>query len=199
VSFGTYARKVRDQSSPYGRRVNALAGCVQLYRPLGYLATFDYLEHVAGPFRRDEAALLGALDALTASRERWLAEVDAYAGRRRDAKRQGRRSPDSSENNPHPPPCWYGDSRRAATFTLGFLLSKHERVAHADTDVIGLASSILETHGDIGPACLEQLDVLRERLELLRETSGWPDVDWQNWHKANHSLWILHQISYATA
>jgi len=82
-----------------------LAGCVQLYQPLGYLATFGYLNHVAGPFRRDKAALLRALDKLTASRNLWLAEVDAYASRRRDAKRL--------------PTCWYGDSRRAATFTLG--------------------------------------------------------------------------------
>ena len=43
---------------PYGRRMNALAGCVQLYRPLGYLATFGYLDHVAGPLRQDEAAML---------------------------------------------------------------------------------------------------------------------------------------------
>lgn len=52
----------------YGRRINALAGCVQLYRPLGYQVTFGYLNHIAGPFRRDVAALLRALDALTASR-----------------------------------------------------------------------------------------------------------------------------------
>jgi len=96
-----------------------LAGCVQLYQPLGYLATFGYLNHVAGPFRRDKAALLRALDKLTASRNLWLAEVDAYASRRRDAKRLGRRVPRSSDTNPNLPTCWYGDSRRAATFTLG--------------------------------------------------------------------------------
>jgi hypothetical protein len=184
---------------PYGRRVNALAGCVQLYRPLGYLATFGYLKHVAGPLRRDEAALLRALDALTASRERWLAEVDAYAGRRRDAKQRGRRNPGSAESNPHPPACWYGDSRRAATFTLIFLLNRHEHVAHAESDVLGLASAVINAQGDVNPASREQVDELRERLERLRQASAWPDVDWENWHKANQSLWILHQISYATA
>jgi hypothetical protein len=199
VSFGTYARTVTDGSSPYGRRINALAGCVQRYRPLGYLATFGYLNHVAGPFRRDEAALLRALDMLTASRHLWLAEVAAYASRRRTAKRLGRRVPRPSDTNPNPPACWYGDSRRAATFTLGYLLRKPDRISHADADVIRLASSVLEAPGGVDRERLDQLTVLRKRLEELRDASGWPNADWPNWHKAHQSLWVLHQISNATA
>ena len=199
MSFGTYARQVTDGALPYARRINALAGCVQLYRPLGYLATFGYLEHVAGPFRRDEAALLGALDMLTASRVLWLAEVDAYANRRRAAKRLGRRIPLSSETNPNLPACWYGDSRRAATFTLGYLLRKPDRISYAELDVIRLASSVLQAHGEVDRVHPDQLSVLRKRLEQLRAASGWPNVDWPNWHKANQSLWILQQVSNATA
>jgi hypothetical protein len=199
VSFGTHARKVADGSSPYGRRINALAGCVQLYRPLGYLATFGYLNHVAGPLRRDEAALLRALDMLTASRELWLAEVAAYATRRREAKRLGRRTPRTSDANPYLPACWYGDARRAATFTLGYLLRKPDRICYADADVIGLASSVLAAHGDIDRVRLDQLNVLRKRLEQLRAASGWPNVDWPSWRKASQSLWLLHHISNATA
>lgn len=105
MSFGTYARKVADPSLPYGRRINALAGCVQLYRPIGYAATFAYLEHVAGPFRRDEKALLQALMALSVSRELWLKDLSAYAGHRRSAKLQGRRSPGKSVPNPSSPTC----------------------------------------------------------------------------------------------
>ena len=199
MSFGTYARKVRDGSLPYGRRINALAGCVQLYRPLGYVATFGYLSHVAGPFRHDEAALLRALDALTTSRSLWMAELDAYAVRRREAKRLGRRTPRSSDTNPNSPACWYGDSRRAAIFTLDFLLRQRDRIRYADVDVIRLASSVLEAPGDVDRVRLEPLSVLRSRLVRLREASGWPDVDWPNWHKANQSLWVLQQISNATA
>jgi hypothetical protein len=147
VSFGTYARKVTDDSLPYGQRINALAGCVQLDRPLGYLATFGYLNHVSGLFRQDESALLRALDRLTVSRELWLAEVDAYATRRRNAKRLGRRTPRPSDTNPSPPTCWYGDSRRTATYTLDYLLGKPDRIGHADADVIRLASSVLEAPG----------------------------------------------------
>ncbi|WP_412738348.1 hypothetical protein [Krasilnikovia sp. MM14-A1259] len=199
MSFGTYARKVTVGSLSYGRRINALAGCVQLYRPLGYLATFSYLNQVAGPFRRDEAALLRALEMLTVSRELWLAEVDAYATRRKEAKRIGWRTPRSSDTNPSLPTCWYGDSRRAATFTLGYLLRKPDRIIYADADVIRLAWSVLEAPGDGNRVPPEQLSVLRKRLERLREASGWPNVDWPNWYKANQSLWVLRQISNATA
>ncbi|SNY40998.1 hypothetical protein SAMN05421748_106109 [Paractinoplanes atraurantiacus] len=198
VSYGTYARKVADGSLPYGQRINALGGCVQLYRPLGYLATFSYLSQSAGSFRRDEAALLRALGMLTASRELWLVEVDAYAARRREAKRLGRRTPRSSDTNPIFPACWYGDSRRAAIFTLGYLLRKAERISHVDADVVRLASSVVGASGHGNRVPLEQLSVLRKRLEQLREASGWPDVDWPNWHKANRSLWVLRQISNAT-
>jgi hypothetical protein len=194
VSFGTYARKVRDPSSPYGRRVNALAGCLQLYRPIGYLATFGYLEHLAGPLRRDEAALLRALEALSTSRRMWLKELSVYADRRREAKRLGRRSPPATESNPTCPACWYGDSRRAATFALNLLLSKRARLARADPDVISIAKVVLAADGNIAAAELEQVHQLRQRNERLRDKSGWPNVDWPSWDKANQSLWILHQI-----
>jgi hypothetical protein len=161
VSFGTYARKVADPSLPYGRRFNALARCVQLYRPIGYLATFAYLEHLAGPFRRDEKALLQALKALSVSRELWLKDLGAYAGHRRSAKLQGRRSPQRSVLNPNSPTCWYGDPRRAALFTLGFLLRNPDRIGMADPDVVRFATGILDADGQTTSAELEELRALR--------------------------------------
>lgn len=141
--------------------------------------------------------MLRALDMLTVSRELWLAEVDAYATSRRKAKRLGQRTPRASDTNPNLPTCWYGDSRRAATYTLGYLLRKPDRISNADPDVIRLASSVLETPGDSNRVPLEQLHAFQKRLEQLRAASGWPDVDWPNWHKANESLWVLRQISNA--
>jgi hypothetical protein len=79
VSFGTYARHVRNPELPYRRRVSALRSCVQLYRPIGFHATLSFLEEIAGPFQRDEMALLRALDALVASRAAWHAEQRDYA------------------------------------------------------------------------------------------------------------------------
>lgn len=119
MSFGTYARKVRNGDLPYGRRVAALRSCVQLYRPIGFHASLSFLEEIAGPFQRDEASLLRALDALMASRAAWLADVSAYAAMRRQAKRRGQRNPRPKDPNPsNVPKYWYGARRQAALHAL---------------------------------------------------------------------------------
>jgi hypothetical protein len=121
MSFGTYARKVRNAALPYGRRVSALRSCVQLYRPIGFHASLSFLEEIAGPFQRDEASLLRALDALTASRAGWQADVRQYAAMRRQAKRRGQRSPRPKDPNPSKSPGhWYGATRQAALHALKF-------------------------------------------------------------------------------
>jgi hypothetical protein len=204
VSFGTYARKVRDPSLAYGRRINALAGCVERYQPIGYHATFGYLEHVTGGFRRDEAALLRAMDALSSSRGLWLTELGAYAKQRKAAKRLGRRNPQARELNLSSPECWYGDSRNAAVFALGFLLRRAERgrpgrAGMADAEVLRLSSICVERGGRLTRTELDQVGSLRTRFQRLRQISGWPNVDWPNWHKAHDSLWALHLIAGACA
>ncbi len=108
MSWGTYVRKVRDESLPYDRRVKAFTALVESYRPLGFHATLHHLEQQAGPVR-DPAALLRALDLLCADREAWQAEVRAYADRRRAEKRQGRRTPARADGNPYRQDRWYGD------------------------------------------------------------------------------------------
>jgi hypothetical protein len=115
MSFGMYARQVRDPALPYRRRVSALRSCVQLYRPIGFHASLSFLEELAGPLYRDEAALLAALDILVASRAGWHAAVGEYAAARRRAKRLGQRSPSPTTPNPSNfPLCWYGAPRPAA-------------------------------------------------------------------------------------
>jgi hypothetical protein len=79
VSYGACARKVADPRLPYGRRVTALGGCVQLYRPPGFHATFAYLQHLAGLPRRRETSLLEALRLLSHSRSLLLDDRAAYA------------------------------------------------------------------------------------------------------------------------
>lgn len=203
MSFGTYARRTRDPSLPYGSRINALAGCVQRYQPVGYQATFAYLKHVAGNFRRDEAALLRATGVLSSSRDLWLLELDDYARRRSEAKREGRRSPRATELDPTSPTCWYGDQRNAATFALGFLLSRMAkgrtvRTDAAGTEVLSLASGCVENGGHLGQGERERLDHLRLRFERQRDVAGGPDIDWPSWREAHDSLGILHLIKCAS-
>jgi hypothetical protein len=60
----------------------------------------SYLRTIAGPFDRDEQALLRALDMLDASRLIRYAEHQQYADRRRQEKRAGRRTPRALDVDP---------------------------------------------------------------------------------------------------
>ncbi|WP_406061596.1 hypothetical protein OG462_27490 [Streptomyces sp. NBC_01077] len=96
MSFGTFARRVRDEQSPPARRHRALRWAVTEYGPLGFHATWAYLAATALPapdLRRDMSALLRALDTLEASRAARLEEVAAFAARRSMEKEAGLRTP----------------------------------------------------------------------------------------------------------
>ncbi|MDO3705518.1 hypothetical protein Q3W71_27995 [Micromonospora sp. C28SCA-DRY-2] len=172
MSFGTYARKVRDRSLPYGLRVSALRSCVQLYRPIGFHATLSFLAEIAGPYQRDEGALLRALDAIEASRARWHAEVRDYAHRRRRAKRRGQRVPPVGETNPNGSPrIWYGAARQAALSALRYwsrgrlpaLTATGDRTANTiDT----LVAAALSSGGDL---TAEQRQLLAVAVAELRQ------------------------------
>ncbi|GGM83698.1 hypothetical protein GCM10012275_62900 [Longimycelium tulufanense] len=71
-------------------------------------ATLTLLQQKAGPFQRDEAALLRAVDMLEASRAAWHVELRAYAAARREAKQRGQRAPHPTKANPYTPTRWYG-------------------------------------------------------------------------------------------
>jgi hypothetical protein len=116
VSFGTHVRKVRDPALPLRARVVALRSAVVLYQPLGWNLTLSFLDQAVDGYARGEQALLYALDLLEDSRQRWQAEVDRYAGDRRVAKAEGRRTPNPHEANPlRHPTGWYGPLRSAAS------------------------------------------------------------------------------------
>lgn len=121
MSFSAFASKVRDPGLAHRRRVSALRSCVQLYRPLGFEATLSFLEYLAGPFQRDEVALLRALGHLTASRAEWHKELRRYAAARREAKRLGHRTTVPAEENPNTgPTIWYGAPQQAALHALRY-------------------------------------------------------------------------------
>ena len=148
MSFAVDARKVRNAGLPHGRRVAGLHACVQRYHPLGFLATLSFLEHRAGPYRSDEAALLRALDCLTESRELWKAAVTDYATGRRAAKSLGQRTPRPQDPNPsYAPDQWYGASRQAARHALSFRQTRGLLPESSDdvaADVLTLVRATLE-------------------------------------------------------
>lgn len=176
VSFGTYARKVRNGALPYGRRVSALRSCVQLYRPIGFHASLSFLEEIAGPFQRDEVSLLRALDALTASRDSWQADVREYAAMRRQAKYRGQRSPRPKDPNPSKSPGhWYGASRQAALHALEFWQRRRLPALLTPPDQLteNLNSCVVASLDSGGSLTPERLRMLADCVaELRRQQPG---------------------------
>jgi hypothetical protein len=163
VSFGTYARKVRDAALPFGRRVSALRSCVQLYGPIGFNNSLSFLEEIAGRYQSDEAALLRALDALVASRAQWHVVLEAYAQTRRAAKLRGQRSPRPDDPNPNRLDRWHGDARRAALHIVRKELAElaarvgREGPSSEEMALRELVSSIDPAQGQLSP---DQRDLL---------------------------------------
>ncbi|MCX5228292.1 hypothetical protein [Streptomyces sp. NBC_00233] len=112
MSFGTYARRVRDEQAAPARRYRALRCAVAEYGPLGFHATWAYLAATAVPapdLRRDTAALLRALDILEASRRARIEEIAVFAARRRVEKAAGVRTPRGTDHLASPwRPRWPG-------------------------------------------------------------------------------------------
>ncbi|WP_435974352.1 hypothetical protein [Streptomyces sp. Qhu_M48] len=112
MSFGTSARRVRDERVTAARRYRALRCAVGEYGPLGFHATWAYLAATAVPspdIRRDTAALLRALDILETSRAARIEEIAVFAARRRVEKAAGVRVPRSDDPLARPwRPRWPG-------------------------------------------------------------------------------------------
>jgi hypothetical protein len=89
MSFGTYARTVRDERRPTGVRYLALRSAVELYRPLGFDATWTYVIGHTDARQETTDNLLRALEVLETSRAAWLRELAGYTERRRAEKRLG--------------------------------------------------------------------------------------------------------------
>lgn len=201
MSFSAFAHHVRNAALPHRRRVSALRSCVQLYRPLGFEATLSFLREVAGPFERDEAALLRALGLLADSRAGWHAELRRYAATRRAAKRRGERCPHPREPNPNwGPRCWYGAPRQAALHALMFwrrhrlpaLLAADDPIA---SQIDAYVTACLETQGSLMSAeqhgLATAIDALWQRVH-----KGW-NPDGELFQRTRQLLLVAHFIQTA--
>lgn len=174
MGFNERAGRVRYRPLAHGKRVAALCSCVRLFHPIGHRATLNFLAEVAGPYQRNEAALLRALEVLEASRAAWHAEDDAYQTQRKRQKRLNQAKP------PNDPPLnrmsghWYSAdpkvSRRAALVALKLWEQDHEQ-AFADDEVRSLVRSCIATGGRLTG---EQLDTVLSRTRDEAEAVRWP-------------------------
>lgn len=193
MGFGTYARRVRDRDLPHRRRLCALRCAAGCYHPIGFNATYSYLA-TAGNLRRDESALIRALEMLELSRNAWLAEVDAFADRRRLEKPKHRRSPLASEVRYLHGWRWPGPEGHRVMFReVGILWGQHVSVPFPDVptsvrhDLLELnatladcVSTYLCNNGTIGSGheatLLGCLRKLRWHLHHLGYPHSFPDA-----------------------
>ncbi|MFD7263298.1 hypothetical protein [Streptomyces sp. NPDC059874] len=181
MSFAVHARRVRDPGLPMHRRHSALGSAIVLYAPFGYRRTWQYLG-MTGDLRRDPDALVRALDALELSREAWLAELAAFADRRRTEKRERhRRSPSAADIALLRTRRWWGpEGHRANVRMLRILSATHggpfprvadedkARLAFLDATVTGHVSSYLAAGGFAGPGTAARLQGLLPELRQWR-------------------------------
>ncbi|WP_143590548.1 GNAT family N-acetyltransferase [Thermoactinospora rubra] len=154
MSFGTEARRVRDTALPHRRRYGALRSAVSRYKPLGFLATWSYITSHAGDVRRDERALVRALEVLEASRTAWHAELAAFARRRAIDKRR-RRDVTVEEGRYRHGWRWHGpDAHDAMARTVAALWRQHEaaHVPEADGGIAEIIRGYVERGGRLDPA-----------------------------------------------
>ncbi|RAY10660.1 hypothetical protein DPM19_34460 [Actinomadura craniellae] len=193
VSFGTYARRVRDRGLPYGQRYTALRCAVGHYCPIGFNATWSYLS-TTGALRKDENALLRALDMLELSRTAWLTEMRAFADRRREEKRCPRRTSSAAETRYLHGYRWPGPESHQATFhAVGLLWAEHAELpfpetppadkgdlVYLDVTLAGCISTYIRNGGTAGPGhadiLLSCLPELRRHLVRLGYPSPFSDA-----------------------
>ncbi|WP_395362960.1 hypothetical protein ACHGLA_23145 [Streptomyces sp. YH02] len=182
MSFGTYARRVRDEGSPPARRHRALRCAVGEYGPLGFHATWAYLAATALPapdLRRDMSALLRALDTLEASRAARIEGVAAFAARRRVEKAAGVRTPRSDgPSAPHWRPHWPSDSgpsRLGLVAAVANRRTEFQRVPHPDPSLVSddRARRLWELYGRLDACAAAYLTALGRPDDAVRgEAAG---------------------------
>ncbi|SCL45054.1 hypothetical protein GA0070606_0582 [Micromonospora citrea] len=202
MSFSAYARQVRDPALPQRRRVSALRSCVQLYRPIGFHATLSLLEELAGPFQRDEAALLRALDALVASRHARRAEFRRYAAARSAAKRRGQRSPRPDDPNPHRlRGYWHGAPRQGALHALAFWRRERRRALLPSLDPVearvdSCVNACLAAGGALTAAQRQLLATAVDALDERLRPEVWRD-DPVAWFRTRDLLQVARFVEVA--
>lgn len=147
MSYGTYARRVRNPDHPYGMRYRALRCAVSRYRPLGFNATWDFITSRTGDVRREESALVAALDVLEASRTAWLAELADFT-----------RNPVTDEERRY----LYGwrwpgpEAHQATLYTVAALWDEHASRLPLDDPLATITWTYLQ-HGRLHPGHRELL------------------------------------------
>lgn len=178
MGFVREARRVRDESLPMGNRFHALGSCIQFAQPIGFNATWAYLQEKLECHWRDPRFLLPAIELLEAERNEQIRICTEYAGLRRSQKFGGLRVPPRDQVTPRDPARWHGDERVGARHFLESW-SKHRRPFEPNLELHPQGGSVLRAVDDVlrdGTPSVEAAD-LQVALNWARRqihVVGWP-------------------------
>lgn len=177
MGFGREARRSRDSSLTLAHRLGALTSCIEFAQPIGFNATWSYLEATTGVTRSDPDFVLPAIELLERERAEHLALEHRYATHRRLQKANGLRLPPRCDATPRSPRRWHGDERAGALLALKFgRLASLDLAGHAMGRVAQSAATqaLSETKADDVGALQEALTWARRQLQVI----GWkPDPE----------------------
>lgn len=170
MSFNREVARARDRSLPYGERVLSFAHSLDIYAPLGFQATWAFLERLEGNLRRDEDALSRALDRLEHSRRLCLAEEHAYDEYRRWQKRHTVSVRPPRELTPGDLMRWHAAPVEGATFYLQWWW-RTRRPGPAEDDLTRAVSDLVVSFLMQGTLDVDQQCAVRAyRAELATRT-----------------------------
>jgi hypothetical protein len=141
-----------------------MGSCIQLAQPIGFRATWLYLQWKVERSWRDPEFLLPALALLESERTTHLLIDAEYARMRREHKAAGFRFPRRDDVTPRTPCRWHGDERMGARFALEAFRTRGWRQGPKASHVLALVDRNL---GQRAPT-VDDLEELQEWLAWAR-------------------------------
>ncbi|MBO0802235.1 MAG: hypothetical protein J2P25_04055 [Nocardiopsaceae bacterium] len=168
-------------------------------QPIGFDATWSYLQAKVERPWRDPEFLLPAIGLLEAERRIHLSMTEEFAVLRGEQKAAGRRIPPRRDVTPWNPPRWHGDERLGAVHSLGSwrrLYYDQVVAAHRNGKVVVAAvNRILEMEEEVTAAALDPGELQRILDWAHRQThvTGW-DGDRSEYNVAWVVRYLLGQL-----
>ncbi len=196
MGFGREARRAANPQLPVQYRVHALGSCIQLAQPIGFHATWRYLELRTGVLWREPEFVAPALQLLLEERAAHLKLAEEYSEARRRQKHAGYRFPPLQHATPVTPCRWHGDEETGALVTLRTVLEMDRfdesklatGPAHLTLQAARQAAD--GNRSTLDPAELQSsLDWSRRQISVI----GW-EADRESYHAAWQSLRLLGQL-----
>jgi hypothetical protein len=141
-----------------------MGSCIQLAQPIGFAATWSYLQWKVRRSWRDPEYLLPALDLLEAERSTHLRIDGEYAQLRREQKAAGYRFPRRDEVTARNPRRWHGDEQMGALFAL----QEFRRRRRPGPPNVSRVLALVERHLGSPAPTVEDLDELQASLAWAR-------------------------------